>query len=176
MSAEQPDLKSTLATVAARLGVRVVRVDRLRADRVTMVTIAVPLITEISIDEDAYEDAYAANRILVMLQEGARRLFADTVEYIAKYDRSPIDRVRDLEASARKLIIAVESTLNGRTTAHDLSLATFELHTILGHQPGSAAWVRNGFGGDQTDLVVAADALEQAGHLELAERLRAGTR
>lgn len=182
MSTTLSELQGPLSQVIERMGLRLVQMRREHTDRALAVVVALPkrfhtlLLRE---DELAPTSRRAIDDVLKQLDIGARVLFADTVEHIAKHDTSPLDRVHDLEARARNLIDAVDA-IEGNVpfaAARRLTMTKLELQELLEHKPGSAAWRGSkGYGGDKTDLVIAADALEQAGHLELAERLRAGAR
>lgn len=99
----------------------------------------------LSIQRDAREATVALlDREVTDVQ---RTLFRATVDHIAKHDREPLDRLRQIEAAGRALLDAFGPSHTGRAD-NPLTKAAFDLEQLLLAKPGAASWSRDGYGKD----------------------------
>lgn len=76
-----------------------------------------------------------------------RTLFRATTAHIAKHDREPLDRLRQIEAAGRALLDALGPSHTGRAD-NPLTKAALDLEQLLHDKPGAASWQRDGYGKD----------------------------
>lgn len=134
--------------IAAARGVHVLKASE--ADQETRFRLAMPTVC---CDLDLRE------RLLMTPRERAvemidcevtgaqRRMFHTAREHIAKHDRDPLDRLKQIEAAGRALLEALGPVGFGRADS-SLTKAALDLEQLLRAKPGAASWNRDGYGKD----------------------------
>jgi len=77
------------------------------------------------------------------LHRGVGKLFSTVIDHIAKHDRSPIDRMQQIEAAARYLCDAL---IGNPTDGVPTMERVLRLRQLLDAKPGSPSWGRGGYG------------------------------
>lgn len=154
------DIEHMLPAILETLGVRALGDDvKVRMDPCSdmlLIRLALPKHSvAVKIDVDAatlMRTEEFCNLLLKELDRGQRMLFRAVIDHIAKHDRSPIDRVKEIEAAAAALLNAVSSDLGGiqmtYDTANRVLSAAYQLRQLIEHKMGAASWERNGYGPD----------------------------
>ena len=125
-----PVTLDVLRPVTAELGVLL-----LRASTDQRLVIALPSIT-VAASLDGQLDPES---IMRTVSEATRQLFRIVIDHIAKHDRSPLDRLKQVEECARKALPRNPDADTGNQR---------ELRLLLTHKPGAISWRRNGYGED----------------------------
>jgi hypothetical protein len=152
------DLERALATILEPMGVRALGQERkveIDAGRDQFrIRLALPQrYVDVRIDrEDRLSTEAFGLLALERIERSARVLFRDTIDHIAKHDRSPIDRVKEIEAAARSLLDAMKVHLDDIRMPYGSSAAVvnaaYKLRQLVEMKTGAAAWGRNGYGED----------------------------
>lgn len=169
MTRERDALESALTRVLDPMGVRAVGSDRrVRVDDGRdgyTIRLAMPaMYVDVNFDHLELAGVGGQMRVYDRIGRCARVLFAGVVDHIAKHDRSPIDRTKDIEAAATALLDAIHIHLDEVRMPHGSSAAVvnaaYRLRELVSAKPG-AAWRRNGYGEDPPEVrtAPAAEAL-----------------
>ncbi len=129
------DFVATLKAVGEAMGVAVRRVDRQSVGG-WRAAISLPpsLVIEIST-----ELLSSPEHVIDLFDDGRRALFHLAMEHIAKHDRSPIDRLKQVEDLARATLPREPGDDTGDQR---------DLRHLLSAKPGSPSWGRSGYGKD----------------------------
>lgn len=119
------------------LGIRAVRMDQ------SSCTIAMPkLYVSLGLEDAQFADATCMGIHLMRRFEQARgQLFCDVMGHIAKHDRSPLDRLEQLERFAVASLPSSEWADNP---------AQAELRRFVKLKSGAASWSLSGYGKEST--------------------------
>lgn len=158
------ELERWLSTILEPFGVRALGQDaKVRVSPATgelSVRLALPLFqVDVRLEQG---DMMTTERLVEYtcerLERGARELRHAVVEHIAKHDRSPIDRTKDLEAAATALLDAMGVNLDdvrmpfGSSSA--IANAAFRLRELVRHKTGAPAWGPAGYGREPAQVEV----------------------
>lgn len=103
--------------------------------RVTVRTI--PHFAEVTFDVELARPAFEGGEVLLSELDAARQLLFNAVaKHMAEHDRSPRDRLEQVEAAARALVEHLKQQgIAGHTT-----MLVFRLMALLDAKPGGVAW------------------------------------
>jgi hypothetical protein len=123
------------------------------------IRLAMPLMwVDVRIDHADLLGARGPITVFDEIDRSKRALFAAVVDHIAKHDRSPLDRVRDIEAAAAALLDAMHVHLDDIRMPHGSSSAVlnaaYRLRVLVEAKPGAASWRTNGYGQDPSEVKV----------------------
>ena len=164
MNGDRSALESALTGLLEGLGVRALGRDQKvipdPGGHGYRIRLAMPaLYVDVEIDQTDLVERNGPIRVHDKLDAGARILFAGVVDHIAKHDRSPVDRVKDIEAAATALLDAMRVNLDDVRMPYGLSSAVlnaaYKLRELVAQKPGAAAWGRNGYGQDPPEVQTA---------------------
>lgn len=153
-SAERDALERALTMVLEPMGVRALGpVRRDEGCDGYAIRLAMPLMyIDVHLDRFELTGTGGQMRAYDRIGHCARVLFAGVVDHIAKHDRSPIDRTRDIETAATALLDAMHMP-HGSSAA--VVNAEYRLRALVSAKPGAAAWRKNGYGDDPPDVKIA---------------------
>ncbi len=117
--------------------------DQVRHQRVR---IAMPLYQcDVNLDEELLMSPESSSGPHLIKEFGRARceLFGRTIDHIAKHDRSPVDRLAQIEDLTLSLIKAIK--LAGFVPL-EIAAPAAELEVLLREKPGSPSWSRAGYG------------------------------
>lgn len=160
MTTTRDALERAQTTILEPLGVRAlgremkVRVDP-GSDRFR-IRLAMPaMYIDVDLEHEELLRADGQMRMLDKLDRHVKLLFTYVIDHIAKHDRSPIDRMKDIEGAATALLDAMSIHLDDVRMMHGSSSAVlnaaYRLRELVGAKPGAAAWGPNGYGRDQPE-------------------------
>jgi hypothetical protein len=155
-------LERALATILEPMGVRAltrngqqVEVDA-QHDALRIRIALPPTSVDVVLEHSMIEKHHVADYLMKQLDRGRDVLFAHIIDHIAKHDRHPLDRMRDVEAKATALLEAMGALDDIRMphgTSNRVLQAAYELRTLLRHKPGAVTWRKDGYGADPPEVV-----------------------
>lgn len=82
------------------------------------------------------------DQLMKQVDDAKRRLFAMVRKHIAEHDRSPTDRLEQLEAASRRLLEAMGENFI-RWSTGPVADACREIDQVLRAKPGATSWDRD---------------------------------
>lgn len=113
-------------------------------DSRTAIVAMPPMFARVTIDGEMIASGGGAELVLKEFDRAARLVFALAAKHLAAHDRSPYERVEQMEAAATKLIELVHK-LSERmlfAEANPLAIAAHELAELVRSKPGAVSWRR----------------------------------
>lgn len=156
---QREDLERSLSTILEPLGLRPIRRGEMAvhaapcSDALEVRVALPPMSVDVTLERDprhSHSPSAWSLHILKQFDTAQRKLFHGVVEHIARHDRSPLDRMKQVEAAANMLIVALGASLDdvrmpfGSSGA--VSHAVYELQSLLKAKPGSPSWSTAGYG------------------------------
>ena len=127
-----------IGTMAQSLGVKVDRIDCSDvADEIAVILRMPRVHVRCTLDSGLFmaEPRFALSVLDRELHSGQRYLFSMAYQHMSKHDRDPHDRLKQIEAAARKLLATLGPTAGGADR--------YEFEQLLTMKPGAVNWAKS---------------------------------